>query len=300
MTPWRRPQELLRLAGLSQGGFRSAADASFSEGLFYATMCADGRFPWQPTDDLPTRQQALDSRGAGSRRDRPVRKLGDGARAGGYCVDWPSPSGNAPLAAGPLPDVPVLAISGSIDMRTPTTNASSVVSLFPQGHLLVVPGVGHSVLTTDPSGCAEKAVQLWLGRRSPTRCRAPPYLADVPRIPASVTAAPLAPRTSGVRGRTLSVVTTTVQDALATEIAAGEADRRADGRRRASSGLSTLVLAKYSDVAGVAVSGSLHLKRATKGSFLVPVGSVTVAGPKTAAHGVVTFSTGGVKVVWSK
>jgi len=299
----QRPQELLRLAGLSQGGFRSAADASFSEGLFYATMCADGRFPWQPTDDFPTRQQALNAAVAGlvPGATGPFGSWATALGPASYCIDWPSPSGNAPLAAGPLPDVPVLAISGSIDMRTPTSNAASVVAQFPQGHLLVVPGVGHSVLTSDPSGCAVKAVQLWLsGATPPTRCApAPPYFADVPRIPAAVASAPLAPGTSGIRGRTLSVVTTTVQDALATEIAAGEPIGGLTGGR-ASSGLSTLVLAKYSDVAGVAVSGSLHLKRATKGALLVPVGSVNVSGPKAAAHAVVTFSTGGVKVVWSK
>jgi pimeloyl-ACP methyl ester carboxylesterase len=298
----KRPQELLRLAGLAQGGFESAADASFSEGLFYATTCADGRFPWQPNDDFTTRQQALTADVAAlvPGATGPFGSWATGLGPASYCIDWPSPSGNAPLAAGPLPDVPVLAISGSIDMRTPTANAASVVAQFPQGHLLVVPGVGHSVLTADPSGCAEKAVQLWLAGGTPAaRCAsAQPYLADVPRIPASVATAPLAARTSGVRGRTLSIVTTTVQDALATEIAAGEPIGGLVGGR-ASSGLSVLVLAKYSDVAGVTVTGSLHVKRSTSGALLVPVGAVTVSGPSN-ARGVVTFTTAGVKVAWAK
>src|SRR5262249_25618553 len=179
----RRPQALLRLAAFARGGL-ALADASFSEGLFLATMCGDGRFPWQPNDELTTRQQAL-AAAVGGLSAGSTGPFGSWATAIGtadYCVFWPSPSGNAPLAAGPLPNVPVLELSGSLDMRTPTANAVSVVSQFPQGHVLVVPGVGHSVLTVDPSGCAENAVRLWLsGSAPPARCApAPPYLADVP------------------------------------------------------------------------------------------------------------------------
>ncbi|HST25235.1 MAG TPA: alpha/beta fold hydrolase [Gaiellaceae bacterium] len=298
----RRPQALLRLAGLSEGGFRSAADEPFSEGLFYATMCADGRFPWQPNDDLTTRQSALAAAvsalepGATGPFGSWATELGSAS----YCITWPSPAGNAPIAAGPLPDVPVLALSGTIDTRTPTANAAAVVSQFPQGHLLVVPGIGHSVLTADPDSCPDKAVQLWLaGGTPPTRCTsAPAVLAGVPKIPASVTAAPLAPRTSGVRGRMLSVVTTTVQDAFATEVTAGEPIGGLAGGR-ASPGTGTLILSKYSDVSGVTVSGTLRITTEPKAPLAVPSGSVTVNGPK-AARGVVTFSRTGVKVTWSK
>ncbi len=71
-----------------------------------------------------------------------------------FCLGWPSPSGGAALGTGPLPNVPMLAVSGGFDLRTPTANAVSVVARFPQGKLLVVPGVGHSTLTADFSGCA--------------------------------------------------------------------------------------------------------------------------------------------------
>jgi pimeloyl-ACP methyl ester carboxylesterase len=299
-----RPQALLRLAELGQSGFGlhfATADASFSEGLFLATMCNEGRFPWQPNDDAATRQQAL-SAAVAALPAGSTGPFGSWATALGpasYCIGWPSPAGDAPLATGSLPDVPVLALSGTFDMRTPTSNAASVVSQFPQGHLLVVPGVGHSVLTTDPSDCTADAVHAWLnGLAVPTRCPATrPYIGHVPRIPVSVGKAPLVRGTSGLRGHTLSVVETTVQDAFAAEVTAGAAvGGLAAGA--VSGSFDTLTLTGYADVPGVTVSGDLALKSPKRGELLAPTGTVTVSGAR-AAHGQVTFTTTGVKAVWS-
>jgi hypothetical protein len=52
-----------------------------------------------------------------------------------------------------------MAVSGGFDMRTPTTSATDVVGRFHQGRLLVVPGVGHSVLGADASFCSQQAVR---------------------------------------------------------------------------------------------------------------------------------------------
>ncbi len=300
-----RPQELLRLAAFGQNGFRGlrTAAASFSEGLFLATMCNDGRFPWQPGAALPDRQQAL-SGAVASLPGGATGPFGAWATAIGpatYCLSWPSPSGNAPVAAGPLPDVPVLALSGGLDMRTPTSNAASVVSQFPQGHLLLVPGVGHSVLTTDPSDCAASAVRTWLaGGVPPASCPlARPYLTGVGRIPASVATAPPARGSSGLRGRTLTVVRTTVEDAVAASIIAGTALGGLAGGK-VTGNLSSLQLVRYSDVTGLSVSGTIHVTLSKSGPVYVPDGSVTVSGPK-AAHGVVTFTRGGgLRATWSR
>lgn len=296
-----RPQALLRIAAFGGDGL-ALADASFSEGLFLATMCGDGLFPWQPNDALTARRQALTG-AIGALPAGSTGPFGSWATAIGpadYCVFWPSPSGNAPLAAGPLPNVPVLALSGGLDMRTPTANAVSVVSRFPQGHVTVVPGVGHSVLTVDPSGCAMNAVRTWLnGGVPPARCSAArPYLADVPRIPATVASAPVAHGSSGLRGRTLSAVETTVRDALAAGITAGgQIGGLVAGRALAT--FSSLSLTGYSDVPGLSISGSLRVKRAATGALLAPSGSVTVSGAK-AARGTVTFASGRVTVRWAR
>src|SRR5205823_9858240 len=160
-------------------------DLSF--GLYAATSCRDGAFPWTPDTPVASRQalltQAISALPAGTfgRFGSWAAKLGNAD----FCLGWPSPSGGEPLGAGPLPNVPVLAISGGFDMRTPTASAASVVAQFPQGKLLVVPGVGHSTVTADFSLCAARSVRSWMtGGVVPSACpRSKPLVLDVPGLP---------------------------------------------------------------------------------------------------------------------
>src|SRR5581483_12272957 len=78
--------------------------------------------------------------------------------------------------------------SGGFDMRTPTAGAQSVLSQFPQGTLVVVPGVGHSVTLADPSGCALQSVHDWMeGASALGQCPRPPFLvAPLPAFPKPV------------------------------------------------------------------------------------------------------------------
>jgi len=138
---------LLRLFDLDERtSSLSAEDLSF--GLYAATTCADVHFPWAPTTPPSERTSVLNAAVAAL----PAGSFGPfgtwAARLGTayFCDLWPSPSGNAPLAGGPLPNVPVLTFSGGLDFRTPTASAAAVTNLFPQGHLVVVPGTGHNVL----------------------------------------------------------------------------------------------------------------------------------------------------------
>ena len=163
--------------------------------LFIATTCRDGPFPWEPETPLAARPKLVTAAiaalpdGAMGPFGRWVSRNGN-AQA---CVGWPSPKGGAALGRGPLPDVPVLALSGELDLRTPTADAASVVSRFPHGHLLVVPGTGHSVLSS-PSECAASAVSDWLdGKPVPKRCPAVhAYLDPIAAFP-TATAAPATP-----------------------------------------------------------------------------------------------------------
>ncbi len=64
------------------------------------------------------------------------------------CLDWPPalPAGNP----GPkLPRVPVLLLAGNRDLSTPLAWAQSEAAKAPDGRLVVVQGVGHSVQTTE-------------------------------------------------------------------------------------------------------------------------------------------------------
>ena len=177
---------LLRAFDLDLG--QSNAYSSVNLALFMATTCRDGPLPWKADTPLVLRKLVVDA-GIAALPDGALGPLAAGRHAA--ATRSPASAGRPERrrAAGsrPLPDVPVLALSGDLDLRTPTADAASVVARFPQGHLLVVPGTGHSVLTGDASGCAEKAVHDWLDGRA-VRKRCPPnepYLEPLDALPAT-------------------------------------------------------------------------------------------------------------------
>lgn len=278
-------QPLLRLAVLHDAtNAESASD--LSSGLYAATTCRDGPFPWQPDTPIAQRPALL----ASAIADLPPGTLGPfgpwAAQFGNAatCVGWPSPTGGAPLAAGPLPNVPMLAVSGGFDMRTPTAGAASVVARFPQGHLLVVPGVGHSTVTADPSGCAVNAVRTWiLGGAVPSTCpQTKPLVTPVPALPAPGSAHPAQPQSVRV---TYAGASDALHDAQALWLmTAGESGGSATipglygGKLVASARSFTLV--RYSIARGITLSGTFTLKRL--GPPLVFQGTLTVGGAAAA------------------
>jgi hypothetical protein len=113
-----------------------------------------------------------------------------------------------------MPNVPVLVLSGSQDLRTPTGSARRVAELFPQAQTLVAQGLGHDVTGADPSGCPSTAVRRFLtGRRVAHGCPRV-RLSPRQRDPRSLRALRPAPRTRGRPGRTLAAVRRTYQDGL--------------------------------------------------------------------------------------
>jgi len=285
-------QPLLRLAALHDAGsLESSADLSF--GLYAATVCRDGPFPWTPDTPINQRdailQAAVQALPAGT-----FGAFGSWAADFGnadFCVGWPSPAGGAALGAGPLPNVPMLAVSGGFDMRTPTAGAASVVARFPQGHLTVVPGIGHSTVTADPSGCAANAVRTWmLGATPPAACvRQAPLVRPVTALPPAGTAKPKRAATPRV---TLGVARATIQEAqavwLMTSGLAGDTETIPGvfGGNLVGSGRS-FKLVNYADSRGVALTGTLTL--AKTGPPLVFQGAITVGGA-AAAHGILGVS----------
>jgi len=69
------------------------------------------------------------------------------------CKLWPKGKRDADFRKPLSGDVPVLAISGEFDPVTPPRYGDEVVKTLPKGRHLVLPGQGHSVLTT---GCMPK------------------------------------------------------------------------------------------------------------------------------------------------
>jgi hypothetical protein len=196
----------------------------------------------------------------------------------------------------------MIAVNGGFDLRTPVANAVTVVNQFPQGKLLVVPGVGHSVTTADVSGCSQNYVRQWiLGTLSaPDRAecaeRVKPLLKVLgafPRKPARRTAA-----------ETLKVVGKTVREAQASwfQLTSSTTLRGLYGGKlvAAASGLS-FTLTRYSLAPGVLVSGKVTFvdigpPSTYKGTIKVS-GSAAVAGSLTIAkNGKITGRLGGRRV----
>lgn len=269
----------------------SAEDLSF--GLYAATNCADGRFPWTRNAAPAARRAAIDATIA-SFLPGTLGPFGNwAARVGSayFCEQWPSPVGNTPLGPGPLPNVPMLAVNGGFDLRTPTANAAAVVGQFPQGHLLVVPGVGHSVLSADFSGCSQRAVRGWiLGTVT-----LPAQATCSPRVPPLVTVLAAFPRRPAKRSvqSTLAVASKAVREAEATWFqllfsSEDFAPRGLYGGRLVNArSADAFTLTRYSIAPGVFVSGKLALTNVGPPSTYK--GSVRVSGPAALA-GTLKFS----------
>ena len=253
---------LFRLHALNVAGAATPAD-ELSAGLNAATNCVDGRFPWTPATsvaDRPARYRAAVAA-------LPAGSLGGFGRwaadlgAASFCLAWPNPvRATPPLGPGPLPDVPVLAINGGYDMRTPTASATEVVSSFPKGRLLVVPAVGHSVVTADQSICALRAVRAWIdGRPVPATCARPPFL--IPPIgaypPAVGSTKRLSPRS------TLALSRRTIHEAtaiwLATGLGAGKPVAGLTSGRLVVGANRSLRLDHYGLAPGVVLTGQLRV-----------------------------------------
>jgi hypothetical protein len=193
------------------------------------------------------------------------------------CLDWPAPAGNTPLSAGPFPNVRVLIVNGGYDLRTPVANAVAVARQFPQSHLIVVPGVGHSVTTADFSFCAARAIREWI------QGAALPASAECPRGAALVKTLTAFPRTPAHTARaTLTVAVKAVREAEAAWLqvlfaSAPVSPAGLYGGRLVSSGGTGFTLARYSVAPGVTVSGRI---KATIDAPITFSGTVRVSGPK--------------------
>jgi hypothetical protein len=174
----------------------------------------------------------------------------------------------------------VLALSGGFDMRTPTSNAASVIARFPQGRLLVVPGVGHSVTTADPSACAPLAVRSWIQNGSvPNECARPKALvAPIPALPTPGSAQPK--RVAGPL-QTYVVATKTLREAEAAWLLAAPSAVPGIFGGKIISGQRAFTLVRYSIARGVWLSGKIRITKT--GLPLVFGGTVTVGGPAASA-----------------
>jgi pimeloyl-ACP methyl ester carboxylesterase len=238
--------------------------AAFSVGLFAATVCEDGAFPWARTAPAPEHRAAWGAAAAAVPASA-FAPLGAWAATTNpfvrFCLQWPQATEAPSLGAGPFPDVPVLAVAGDVDLRTPVADTAAAVALFPRGRLLLVPGAGHSALSY--SACARSQVARWLAdAATPDRCaRVPPLVRPEPLAPRSLAAVRPLGGLAGKRGRTLGATAASLTDAL--EIVRQSWGRAGAGPIRGLRG-GRLVplpdgvrLERYSYVPGLWLTGSL-------------------------------------------
>src|SRR5205807_491097 len=143
-----------------------------SMGLFAATVCDDGPFPWDPATPLSQRPGLL----AAARSALPPGSTGPfGIWAtdigpAPFCLLWPPQARRPGIGSGPLPNVPVLVLTGERDLRTPSSNAAAIAARFPQGRLVSVPGVATA--SSVPTSRVARRTPWGFGSRAECRRRA--------------------------------------------------------------------------------------------------------------------------------
>ncbi|MBJ7332821.1 MAG: alpha/beta fold hydrolase [Solirubrobacteraceae bacterium] len=143
---------------------------AFSSALYAATLCEESPLVWNPaTAPAERRREALAALAA-----RPLTDFAPFGReeavANGLlplCGDWPAPT-RAPLPAPPAATpVPILVLSGQLDLRTPLEAARRLAARLGNATVVTAPGVGHSVYGADLDGCATRAVAVFLRGQRP-------------------------------------------------------------------------------------------------------------------------------------
>ncbi len=252
------PDPLLRLHLLSEGLIpnipNSPSEEPPSEGgdgvdeaLFVTTNCEELPFPWQRAAATQTRLSEafgyLHAQPAGSFYPFESTTAVQSSFVIG-CAAWPDASPAPPAQHGP-PDVPTLILSGEQDLTTPTTGARSVAAEIPGAQVEVVPYTGHSVLGSDLSGCAERAVSEFFATTSVQPCGVGRNdFTPTPIVPAALSQVHAPRALPGNAGKTLAAALDTILDLQRQIIAATlQADgelpervglRRVAGRLRAA------------------------------------------------------------------
>jgi pimeloyl-ACP methyl ester carboxylesterase len=289
----RRPLLRLRLRAAGLTGIpnaRAQADiTSDSDALFAATRCEESSFPWD-------RNAGADQRAAqavAAARAHPAADFGAfgwrvalRSEAIPVCVGWPNAS-PAPAAPLPPPAVPTLVIAGGGDVRTPLEDGQAVASRIPGAQILAVPYTGHSVLTSDVTGCAAGALAAFFAAQPVAACANPrPVVAPTAVAPTRLSR--LAGATKALK--TVSATEATVRDVrlqfLGDELAAGRVTPVGAKVAGLRSGRATAIpgaydLRRVEFVPGVTVSG--RMPTATTGTATLTIGG------RVAPHGRLTF-----------
>jgi pimeloyl-ACP methyl ester carboxylesterase len=160
----RKTKKLAPARGI-QGRDLNGFYSIFSFTALQATTCAELDSPWARSESTAGRQAAIDSAVASldAAAIWPVpRSVVSSSSTAAACRGWQQRPELPSIAQGPLPQVPTLALSGSLDVRTPKTWADSSVAGDGKAQSIAIPNVGHSVIGMDISGCAVSLAKRFL------------------------------------------------------------------------------------------------------------------------------------------
>jgi pimeloyl-ACP methyl ester carboxylesterase len=291
----RRPLLRLRLRAAGLTGIPNARAqgevGGDSDALFVTTRCEESAFPWDR--NARAAQRAVQAKAAAQAHPAAdFGAFGSGVAVRSevipVCLGWPNAS-PPPAPPTPLPQVPTLIITGGGDVRTPTEDAVSVASRIPGAPVLSVPYMGHSVLSSDTSGCAKAGLAAFFAGQPVAPCvDAKPIIAPTKVAPTRLSR--LAGRTKALK--TVAAVSATVRDVrlqfLGDELAAGRATPSGAKVAGLRSGHATAAskgfdMRRVEFVPGVVVNG--HVPQSGRATL-------TVRGA-AAAHGRLTFRSDG-------
>nr|MBA3263158.1 alpha/beta fold hydrolase [Thermoleophilaceae bacterium] len=206
---------LKRHSILSEG---SGTPRDFSSGLYAATACEEIPFPWTRFSEPATRFAQISQ--AVAQIPEAALYPFDAATTEGndfirMCRRWPeaSPAPAYGPPAGSLPDVPVLMLSGQMDLRTSNETARSAAADWRHAQVLTVPDTGHSVLTADFTSCSQRAARRFFhGQTVPRRCGGSHFFFALAPAPLSLQELRPVRGVPGVRGRAISAAELTTFD----------------------------------------------------------------------------------------
>ncbi len=185
------PAPLLRLLVALEASFEAEQEIdAVNPARFLATSCVEGQLPWAPESPVAGRREAL-ARAIAARPRSTFAPFGPTVvlrnSLATACLEWPStPKPEGVETRGP--NVPVLILAGREDLRTPLEDARRTAAQYPNARVLAVPGVGHSVLGSDPSNCSIDAMANFLAGRPVANCERVPRRSIVraPFLPESI------------------------------------------------------------------------------------------------------------------
>jgi pimeloyl-ACP methyl ester carboxylesterase len=143
-----QPRRLDRIVAAVRRGQRFPA-GFLSQGLHASTLCGDLRTPWGNGSAPLAGRRARLAQAVARLEPSDVFPFDRATAAGNgivqTCLRWPPvPVPPLPPRGRNLPPVPVLLLSGDRDLSTPLEWARAEAARAPRGHLVVVPGAGHS------------------------------------------------------------------------------------------------------------------------------------------------------------